>query len=202
MIELLKESLQSPAGSFGFIFALMLLAGWVIYYVTKKVTEINVSHKGLSTSIVKIEDNLDKIREDIYYLKGTIDIIKSGKNPYAKAKSPISLTELGIKVAEELDVSGMISRNWERIYKDLEDNIQDKNAYDIQQYCMDTVAVKPDRFLDKTDIEKVKNKAFLDGNSIIYYAPVIGIPIRDKYFECKGINLADIDKHDPGKQKQ
>jgi hypothetical protein len=145
--------------------------------------------------IAKIEGNIEKIREDIGYLTGMIEIIKGGKNQFSKSKSPVSLTELEIKVAEEMDVYGMISRNWERIYKDLENNIPDKNAYDIQQYCMETIAVRSDKFFDKTDIEKIKNRAFLNGNSMMEYTPVIGIPIRDKYFECKGINLADIERH-------
>ena len=45
----------------------------------------------------KIVEDLGEIRRDLSYLKGTIDIIKSGSNPLMVSHSPISLTEEGKK---------------------------------------------------------------------------------------------------------
>lgn len=91
----------------------------------------------------------------------------------------------------------MIANNWDIIYKNLEENICDKNAYDIQEYCMRTAAVELDKFLRKEDINFIKQYAYKEGQSLAYYAPIFGIIIRDKYLQIKGINSSEIDKHNP-----
>jgi len=206
MAEILKNSLLSPFGSFASILSLLLLAFWLVYWVTKKVTTINNSHDGLVKTNNKIEANIDEIRKDLSYLKGSFDFIKEsfnifkkGASPMAESFSPIRLTDIGKEKSKIINAEEMIARNWDKIYDNLEENIDGKNAYDIQQYCMDTAAMYPDKFLSDADIDSIKMLAYREGNPLLYYSPLFAIPIRDKYLSIKGINVSEIDTNDPSK---
>lgn len=200
MIDLIKQCLQHPAGSFGFVFSLLTLSFFLVYWITKKVTTITNAHNGINNAIDKVEKNIDGIRIDLSYVKGTLDIIIKGKEPLAKAQSPISLTTEGIEKAKELNAEDIISRNWDKIYDNLEKNILNKNAYDIQRYCLDIAATGLYKIINNEDIELLKKIAYNEGNSLFYYSPIFGILIRDKYLSLKGINVLEIDLHDPSKQ--
>jgi hypothetical protein len=212
-VDLLDKILSSPAGSFSFIFTVMALAGWLIYYVTKKVTEIRSEHDHIKSDSQKsgdvldkrfryVEINIDEIRKDLSYLKGTIDVIRNDSTPLAQRHSPISLTQKGIEVSAELNAEAMIAKNWEAILKDLDKNLVDKNAYDIQQYCLETAAVEIEKFLKPEDLQFLKTYAFKNGNSLAYYSVIFGLIIRDKYLICKNIDSSEIDACDPNKKPQ
>lgn len=213
-VSLIERILTSTAGSLGFVLALLLLAGWLIHWVTKKVTQIQESHKQIvkdnektcdkvEKHAEKMDGHMDEIRKDISYLKAMIDVYKfSPSDALAQSHSPVSLTEMGNKVATEIDADGMIASNWENILAMLEDNVAGKNAYDIQEYCLETAIIELEKFLDTSSIEKMKNIAYNSGHPLAYYAPIFGIKIRDKYLEIKGISVEEIDKHDPGSSVQ
>lgn len=197
MFDLFKEILKSPAGSFGIVVAMFGLAFWLTHYVTKKITEITSEHGILSKNVLGIEHHVDEIRRDLSYLKGTVDTIRSGSSPLTQAHSPISLTEKGREVAEELKAESIVARNWTKIFNDLEQNIKDKNAYDVQVYCMETAAVQPENFFDKSALDFIKEIAYKQGNSFQYYSGVFGVLIRDKYLSLKGIDKDEIDINNP-----
>ncbi len=136
------------------------------------------------------------------YLKGNIDIIRSGALPLTKSHSPISLTEIGKKVANEIDANFIINDNWDRIVKILNEEVGNKNAYDIQEYCIDTASVEPKKFFDEKSLLKLKKFAFDNGNNIQYYLGMFGVLIRDKYLNQKGISIKEVDKHDPNKNNK
>lgn len=198
MIELIKSILQHPAGSFGFVFSLLTLAFWLVHWITKKVTEINASHSVLSKTVEKIESNINDIRKDLSYVKGSLDIIKRETTPFAESHSPVSLTREGIEKSKELKAEDIISKNWDKIFDNIEKNIPNKNAYDIQQYCMNLAAVDLDKVISNDDIDFLKKFAYNEGNTLLYYSPIFGILIRDKYLSMKGIDVSDIDKHEKG----
>ncbi len=212
MIQLIRDILTSDAGSFPFVFALMILAFWLVHWVTKKVTTINSEHSELTKTTTKIDTHIDEVRKDLSflkgvinnndvdemrkdlsYLKGSFDIIRSGANPLTKSKSPISLTEKGLEVAEKINARDIIANNWEKIYADLESNICDKNAYDIQEYCIETASVEPERFFDKDTLSKLKDFAYNEGRPLQYYGGMLGVLIRDKYLNIKGIDVSEVD---------
>lgn len=197
MIELIKEALRSPAGSFSFIFALMVLAFWLTHFVTKRITMINAGHSTLDKSVNKIETHIDEIRKDMSFLKGSFEVLRRGADPVIQSFSPVTLTDIGLAMAKEFDAEKMISHNWDNIFSDLEKNICNKNAYDIQQYCIETASVEPDRFLESSDLKKMKEYAYEKGNPLQYYMPIFGVLIRDKYLQIKGIKVSEIDKYDP-----
>lgn len=207
-IQLIRDILSSPAGSFAFVAGIMGLIIWLTHWVTKKVTEITTSHEHIEKEnqkvsdnvgkvCDKIENNIDDIRKDISYLKGMIDIFKSGASPLAQSHSPVSLTELGHRVAKELDAESMVQRNWDAIMKDIEEHAEGKTAYDIQEYCMETAVVEPERFLIPDDMAKLKDYAFKQGKPIAMYSQIYAILIRDKYLQIKGIPVEEVDRTKP-----
>jgi len=209
-MDIIKMILGSPVGSLGFVVGIMLGAGWLIYFVTKKVTEIQKEHEHMQGNAGKLENTIDRrfgmvethideMRKDLSYLKGSIELIRSGANQPTKSRSPISLTEVGIKIAEELKVEELVAQNWDKIAANMDANVKDKNAYDIQTYCMETAAVDPESFFDDATIHKLKAYAFKNGNSLFYYSGVFGVVIRDKYLQQKGIDVSEVDVNDPAK---
>lgn len=200
MFDLFKEILRSPAGSFGSIIALFGLAFWLTHYVTRKVTEITSEHGILNKNVSGIEHHVDDIRKDLAYLKGTVDTFRLSSIPLIQSHSPISLTDRGREIAVELQAENIVARNWAKIFNDLEQNIKDKNAYDVQVYCMETAAVQPEKFFDKSALDAIKEVAYKQGNPFQYYSGVFGVLIRDKYLSLKGIDKAEIDSNDPNKK--
>lgn len=212
IISFLQMILGSKIGTFAFVLGLLLLAFWLVHWVTKKVTEMQSASKKaendnektsekIEKHAEKVDKHMDEIRRDISYLKAMVDIYKSGTpDALAKSHSPVSLTSLGIKVSEELGAENMIARNWDKIFKVLEDEVCDKNAYDIQEYCLETATVELEKFLDAASIEALKLYAYKAGKTVAYYAPIFGIAIRDKYLQAKGISVEEVDRNDPKKK--
>jgi hypothetical protein len=209
MIDLFKNILLSPAGSFASVFSLFALAFWLVHWITKKTTEIRTSQEKIESSIDnvykridnrvdKIEGHIDDMRRDIAFLKAVVDVSQfNSKQTVTQRKSPISLTETGHKIAEELKVEDMLGRNWDKIFDNLEANINDKNAYDIQQYCIETATIDLGAFIAKSDVDTVKQTAYKEGRPFAFYAPVFGILIRDKYLKQKGVDISEVDRHNP-----
>lgn len=166
--------------------AVILLALWLTHYVTKKAVSIGKDHSALRGSMEKTEANIDEIRRDLAYLKGNIEIFRSSGGNLIQAHSPLSLTEEGKKVAAELKADAVISRSWDRIKRDIEASGK-VNAYDIQEYCIETASVDPEKFLDKEAIDSIKDFAYNNGKPLQLYLRVIGILIRDRYLEGMGI---------------
>jgi hypothetical protein len=191
--------LGSPAGSFAFIFSLFVIIVVGVWYITKNITKIKSEHGVISNSFEKMEKNIDDIRRDLSYLKGNVDCINSGKTALAQSHSPITLSEKGQEVSKELDAVSLVANNWEAIFNNLEQNVANKNAYDIQQYCIETASVELDKFLNEQDLLKVKNFAFNQGANVQYFSIVFALIIRDKYFKDKKIKISDIDVHAPQK---
>lgn len=217
--DLIRDIFTSPLGSFGFVFGLMALAGWLIFYVTRKVTIINNNHTILNRTVDKIEISLANVGSELVFIKGTwaamnveemrrellhvrnsIDMMAAGKNKYFQSHSPVTLNEAGVKVAVELKADDLITNNWAKIFGLLEAEICDKNAYDIQQYCMDEIAIHPEKFIDDSSLKTLKDFAFRHGDPLSLYLKVIGLLIRDRYLGLKGIPIEEIDRHDPEKK--
>jgi hypothetical protein len=208
-IDLLKDILLSPFGSFASVFSLFVLAFWLVYIVTKRITEIGAFQKHIESSVDqvynrmdsrvdKIEGHIDAIRRDISFLKGVIDLFKTNSlQSVAQRKSPMALTDMGKEISEKIKAKEMITKNWDKIYIDLEENIGNKNAYDIQQDCLDAAIIDLSKFVNESDLNKIKLYAFNDGRSLAFYSPIFALLTRDKYFETKGINVLDVDNYDP-----
>lgn len=194
----IMEILTSNGGAFAIVIGLLGLAFWVI----KKLSTIGAEHNSLNKSIGGLETNGKEIQKDIAYIKGMMELISkmnNNENSLTKSHSPISLTEKGKTISKELKIEEKININWEKIRNYLEANLKSKNAYDIQQFCIETAVVSLDNFFVEKDVNEVKNYVFKKGDSFAGYGNMIGVEIRDRYFKYKAIGLEDIDKYDPNK---
>ncbi len=195
-VELIREILGSAAGSFGFVLFMLLLAGWVIYKITKYTTEWTCK----LDAVKELSDNLKKAKEDILYIKTKLEIFSANMpNGLTQSHSPIGLSEKGKEIAEKMGIAQMIATNWENIRSYIEANAKTKNAYDIQQLCIESATISLDKLFDIETVDKIKEFAFNNGQPLAYYGSMIGVLIRNKYFEVKGIAIGEIDEHDPNR---
>ena len=207
MLETVQKILESPAGSFSFIFGMMVLAGWVIYYVTKFFTKITIEHGQIYKRLDKTESDIEQIKTDVVEIKGSLRFITdmiSKNDPVAKKKSPLSLNEFGEQLVESYNLDAMVSVNWEKINNALR-GLKTKNPYDLQQFCIDTshvdaLKIKTSVFFTDADIEKIKIISYKTGVPLFSISRLIGILIRDRYFKENGIDVESIDMYDPDLQ--
>lgn len=192
MIDFIEKALKSPAGSFAFVFALLVLAFWATYQISKWMTRLK--------HVDKLDDNVEKIKEDIATIKAFITVFKEANNPFAKAHSPVSLTDAGEQVAHDLKIEDLIIKHWDEINESLVNALKkDCNPYDIQQEAI-LIGSKIDKYLTPSELDIMKRYAFQHGHSIPMYDILIGVKIRDIYFRKHNINPEDVDKHDPNKK--
>lgn len=198
MLDFVKDALNSPAGSFAFIFAFIVLAFWACHWVTRKLTRINMEHDRLTHNINSTMGNIDEIRRDLSYIKGSIDIMQRHiSDGYTQKYSPISLTEKGKEEVSRNHLDLLVDRNWDTIYRLMDKEVESKNPYDIQSFCLETAATEPKKLFVDSDVALIKELAFKNGLALMTYTNILGILIRDKYFKQKGINVEKVDKHDP-----
>ena len=144
----------------------------------------------MADSMNGFADNLVKLSGALVVLKENFEAIKNGT--YIQSHSPVSLTDEGKKVAEEMGADAIIDKNWGVISEVLKE-VDGKNAYDVQQFCINTAEERPERFFDPATIDKVKMFAFQKGKHVILFYSVLGLLIRDRYFSEHGTPLSRAD---------
>lgn len=155
-------------------------------------------HNETSQAIARIEATLGFMQKSIDSLAKSIQ--KENKliiDPYTKSHSPLSITEAGRKMMDRLGVDDMFEKNWPRIEAFIEDKLEYKNPYDIQEFLIQQAVVYPEKFLQIDEIDKIKLDAYNTGVDIVPYMRVIAVLARDKYFSEHNILVEDVDKHDP-----
>lgn len=198
LFELIKGLLSSNGGAFGAV----ALIGWFIFWAHGKVLGIIHNHGSIKDSCCKNEKDMQDIKENIVYIKGTLATIVSmvGKEALFKSQSPVSLTDSGRKAADELVAESIIARNWEaKIFPCLKKELSGKNPYDVQQYCMEKIPVSPAIFFDDGSLNDVKLYAFKSGLTLFACMQMMGVLIRDKYLSSVGVPIEAIDLHAPKK---
>lgn len=184
------------------------LGGAIVYFVSKwynkkvKKKFENLPCENHKDIIEKLPCNdhtksLSEISNNVFYLIGLTEAKQTRKRPLLGSQSPLNLTDEGKVEMGLMGAYGIVENNWGKIYKNIEDNIEGKNLYDIQEYCLMTSTVEPESFYSPEDIDKMKLYAFKKGFDLFSYLRAIGVIIRDKYFAIKGLNKDEIDIHDP-----
>lgn len=162
------------------------------------IEEIKTDVKSLQQNISGIKSDINETRIDVAFLRGIIESNKPGAHhPPVQAHSPLEPNETGRKIIRDLKLVEMIARNADKIMGYLNVNIGSRNPYDIQKYCVETASVELDKLLSTEDIDTIKLYAFNHGLPLFYYGSLIGVLVRDLYFERNGINPQEVDKHDP-----
>jgi len=207
MLESIQKAIESPAGSFSFVFSMMLLAGWVVYYVTRFTTKIRTlpcdKHTKkldtLKTDVSILKTDVAVAKTDISYMKNTLSFALNVKDSSIKRNSPLSLSDIGEEIAASNKLNDMVNDNWSKIRAVLDD-YKSRNPYDLQEYCFETAfcdTIRTPVFFSEKDVDRLKITAYKSGTAIMSMTRVLGILIRDRYFSENGINVDDVDNHDP-----
>ena len=221
MWEAVKAALSSPAGSFGFAASLTILFFWVAFWLHGKFVSLVAKHDHLSEKCDDVRkhaddayDRLDKriesLRDDMHEMRGDLQYIKSminiqintpvsGKEAMVQAHSPLSLTDVGRQAVTDMNASDAVAISWDRIKSIMDAEIVGRNPYDIQTYCLEKITISPERFFEQRFIDSFKIYAFNHGRTLFECMKVIGILVRDKYFEELGIPLSSLDDPAPTK---
>jgi hypothetical protein len=201
-------------------YAVWIAVGGVIVYLYFTVkNKTDNAHSKISNlpcdthkeTLNKYEESLNRCNEKINIIDvlnakfdvmmQTLQTLTGGKGKsIIQSFSPISLTEYGKELAEELNLEKYISNNWETISKYIKDNSESMNPYDIQQLCMNYVLIEPDTVLSREGHDRVKSMAFILGTAIFDLFQAASILIRDRFFKENSINISEIDRYDPEKK--
>jgi len=143
---------------------------------------------------------LDIIDFKIDTISASLEHLASKKDAYSKRKSPLSLSNLGVELASSNNFKEIINKNWNKINASIK-ALGTNNPYDLQKYSIDTaladVIVKPPTFFTEEDIDKFKILAYKSDADLLSVTRVLGIMIRDRYFEENNIDVFAVDSHDP-----
>ena len=193
MLELLKQILISPTGSFGFVVGGVLLVAWFILWVYGKYIKMQATHEHMQETCSRLDGRFASLQDDLAGVKGDVRYIKSTLNsltnlaqrgdnaPLMQAHSPLALTESGRHAAEAMGAEKAIAQNWEHIKEELDKALTSQNPYDIQTYCLEQIPIAPARFLDKATLDALKIYAYQNGRTLFDCLKVVGLMIRDKY---------------------
>ena len=75
-------------------------------------------------------------------------------NGLTQSHSPIGLSEKGEEIAAKMGIEQMIAANWENIRNYIEANAKSKNAYDIQQLCIESATISLDKLFNTETVDK------------------------------------------------
>ena len=161
---------------------------------------INRTLEYYGRDIFEVKKDITEIKMDMSEMKGAL-YFAFGKNlPFAKKKSPLSLTDDGIEMVTANHFDKIIDEKWSRICEAL-NNLNTKNPYDLQEFCISTVfadtTLNTPKFLSEKDIDRIKILSYKSGIPIFFYTQALGILIRDRYFAENGIDVDEIDMHYP-----
>jgi hypothetical protein len=168
----------------------------------EKLREVSVTVTGHHSDIRDLRGEVEKLvglREDVLMIKSQLSRKQPPARSYTRAKSPLSLSPAGEEMAKKLGIASRIASNWSKIEACIDRDVKDKNAYDIQQFCIRKATVDLPEFFSEEDILAIKDVAFNEGEPVESFGELIGVLVRDAYFKSRGINVKEVDKHDPAR---
>ena len=112
--------------------------------------------------------------------------------PFTMQHSPLRISERGWEVVRKLGIDNMFANNWERIRQLIDNEVESKNAYDINEFCIKYAVVFPEKFLQPEEVTILKNDAYVQGLTLMEYMKIIAVMARDKYFEENNIKIEEI----------
>jgi len=145
-----------------------------------------------------MKTDISGIKSDISGIKCLFENVVL--SPASKRKSPVSLSDLGEKIASDYNIAAIVDRNWHSINAAIK-GLGTKNPYDIQEFSRvtafsDSIRSKTATFFTEDDIDKLRLIAYKSGENIYSIAFIAGILIRDRYFAENGIEVDDVDIQD------
>ncbi|OAV69397.1 hypothetical protein Barb6XT_00511 [Bacteroidales bacterium Barb6XT] len=171
-----------------------------------RVDKIEHDIKDIKTDVNMLKVDIAMVKGDVTMIKGVVTAIKEAlvniapSGTYIQSLSPLSLTSKGISVNNELHLASRIADNWEEIERCIDGRVKDKNAYDIQQFCIKQATADLSMFLPDSDISDIKAFAYNKGTSVESFGGLIGVIIRDAYFKHHKIDTKEVNGNDSDKK--
>lgn len=143
----------------------------------EKLEEHGLAVQSLKTSIEYLNKNLERINSQM----------SNSITSLTQQHSPLAISERGWEVVKKLGIDKMFANNWPRIRQMIASEVKQKNAYDINDYCIQHAVVYPEKFLQQDEIAVLKNDAYIQGLALMDYMKIIAVMSRDKFFEENNI---------------
>lgn len=175
--------------------AILVVMFWLVYKSGGWVQ----AYKDFQDKNGKTETKIDSMKENIALIKATADLLYQAHLSTIKANSPISLTERGKQIGDAIKAEMKVASHW----SDIKAMVQSKNPtnpYDIQTIALEIARNCFDKIFTPQEQDEVKTHAYNIGLNMLEIYPVIGVIIRDKFFQEEGIATEDVDRHDPTKR--
>lgn len=149
----------------------------------------------LETTIGRDEHN--GLRKTVGELSRSVtqcETLLKEREPLGKRKSPLALTERGIRFLNESGAKKFVDDNFRDLLQQVE-GMNPQTAYDVQEDSKSVI----EKLRDDSRLNPLKEWLFKDGSTLDDLFFVMSIHLRDKVLENKNWNVKDIDSHAPGK---
>lgn len=177
------------------LLACLLIIVWIVY----KAGNISANFGEIKNKNKKFDDDIDTIKTDVASIRATTQLLYQSYLSTVKSQSPLSLTEKGDKISNELSLDQLVDEHWDSIYEQFTKNPLITNPYDIQTHSLAIAQDCFEKIFTDNEKNKIKTYAYEIGINLLEIIPIIGVEIRDRVLKLRGFNLKEIDKHDPRK---
>jgi hypothetical protein len=178
-----------------FTLILILLAvGFALWKLSTFLAKYTQEKKFHDDRLCKVENMHDTVIE----IKTKLELVYNNTNPnrLAKNNSPISLTEKGKALSEEIKAKEIFEKIRDRMERAVEEE-KPQNAYDIQSACNKVAKNNFLNLLKAEDLILLKETAFRHGIPVEDFYIIFGLFLRDYLLEKKGIPIHEVDRFDP-----
>lgn len=150
------------------------------------IRDIESQHGKMSDKIHEHQSLIDKIEVAMTYIRKNIEsnelqLSKMHDAVYTQSHSPLKITERGETMMKRVGLKAEFDRNWGSIKTLIENGIESKNPYDINEFCLQQAVVFPEKFLGEDMISNLKSDAYKEGLLLVDYMKVVGVLARDRY---------------------
>lgn len=104
-----------------------------------KIERHSVSVGKIETTLAFLAKSMDEISSQLRQMNGASQLTRQN--------SPLAITERGWEAVRRLGIDTMFAGNWPRIRRLIDSEVECKNAYDINDYCIKHAVVYPEKFL-------------------------------------------------------
>lgn len=150
----------------------------LVIIITVWVTKVNTDRNDFKNFMGEVKEQLQTINDRLWDISGDITLLKADvsilktQQKITQTNSPISLTELGQKVSEEIDAREFAKEEAKRLI----DQIPSKSPYTVQEFAFDYI-----KKLEPQDelLLKLENSAFNNGITLPMVKEALAVELRD-----------------------
>lgn len=172
------------------LLAILAAAFWAIY----KLGGINKMFGDFKDKNKELDSNIGGIKDVLATIKATTDLLYQAHIQTIKSNSPISLSPIGVTYSAELKIENKVTNHWIEIKQEIGKK-SPSNPYDVQVVAMEISRNCFEALFSDEEKNQIKLYAYKNGINLLQILPIIGVIIRDKYLQEKGISIDQIDQH-------